>query len=224
VFELTNRRWNQQGPIVSNNLNKGLSFRFEWGPIVRKRGRHSNWGLRACSSFESKFETTARRSKRLPIYLKQAPVIQNDCLLFETNAHHSKWLPVIRNNRLSFKTTASHLKRLPVIRNNRPSFKTTCVNGPLHPHGSYESKCFGSWHMSSSYRLSWSLWLAYTTSVGDLQVSIGYLRLSARNYLRIQINIFPQVLSDPGRHIKILQIPAGYLPGQINSQDMNYIQ
>ena len=28
------------------------------------------------------------------------------------------------------------------------------------PHGSYESKCFdisGSWHMSSAYRLSWSL-------------------------------------------------------------------
>jgi len=45
--------------------------------------------------------------------------------------------------------------------------------------------------------------------VGNLQVSTGYLRLFARNYLQIQINPFPQVLSDPGRHIRILQIPAG---------------
>ena len=69
-----------------------------------------------------------------------------------------------------------------------PRVLLTCVNGPLHPHGSHESKCFdisGAWHMSSAYGLSWSLWLGYTTSVGDPQVSTRYLRLPARNYLQI---------------------------------------
>ena len=74
---------------------------------------------------------------------------------------------------------------------------------------------------SLAYRLSWSLWLGYTTSAGDLQVLTGYLRLPARDYLQIthlwiQINLFPRVLPDLGRHTRILQIPAGYLPGQIN--------
>ena len=69
----------------------------------------------------------------------------------------------------------------------------------------------------------------YITSAGDLQVSTDYLRLPARNYLQIthlqiQIKPFPQVLSDLGRHIRILQKPAGYLRGQINTQNMNYIQ
>jgi len=69
----------------------------------------------------------------------------------------------------------------------------------------------------------------YTTSAGDPQVSTDYLRLPARNYLQIthpqiQIKPFPQVLPNLGRHIRILQKPAGYLPGQINTQNMNYIQ
>ena len=48
--------------------------------------------------------------------------------------------------------------------------------------------------------------------------SAGINRLPAKKYLqithlRIRINLFPQVLPDLGRHIRILQVPAGYLPG-----------
>jgi len=64
----------------------------------------------------------------------------------------------------------------------------------------------------------------YTTSASNLQVSTDDLRLPARNYLQIRIKPFPQVLSDLGRHIRILQKPADYLPGQINTQNINYIQ
>jgi len=84
----------------------------------------------------------------------------------------------------------------------------------------------GICHQPTGYLDSWD---QYTTSAGDLQVSTDYLRLSARNYLQIthpqiQIKPFPQVLPDLGRHIRILQKPAGYLPGQINTQNINYIQ
>jgi len=58
---------------------------------------------------------------------------------------------------------------------------------------------FGICHQSIGY---FDLCDQYTTSAGNLQVSTDYLRLPAR------------ILSDLGRHIRILQKPTGYLLGQ----------